>query len=283
MRGLIHFQSKGRSKMSGGTCCVTSKLRLTLFLAVAIVVLQGVDAQAVPFSSDLTISGFVEYDTGFALADNTDTFGGSFSTTEGGGTSTISFGESGVTGDNPLFGTLTDIGDGFGMTAGSTGEPVSEFGIGLDLWLDITNTSATTDYWITFELDFSNFVDSVGSDVYVDSEFTLFDPVDEIFFTDLVTDTLEGNEVGGVPTGGYGGPLADSGIFTFTMFAGPGDSLFLDGALTIEGGAYGCHYVSDFSADITVVDVVPVPGALLLGSIGLGYAGCLLRRFKSRD
>ena len=283
MRGLIHFQRKGRSKMSGDTCCVTSKLRLAFLLVVAIVVLQGVDAQAVPFTSDLTISGSVTYDTGFALADNTTSFGGIFSTTEGGVTSTSSFDGSGITGDNPLLGTLTDIGDGFGMTAGATGVPVSEFGIGLDLWLDITNTSATTDYWITFELDFSNFVDSDGSDVYVDSEFTLDDSVGEIFFTDLVTDTLNGNEVGGVPTGDYGGPLTDSGIFTFAMFAGPGDSLFLDGALTIEGGAYECHYVSDFSAEITVVNVVPVPGALLLGSIGLGYAGCLLRRFKSRD
>jgi len=41
MNRLIHFQCKGRRKMSDDTCSVTSKLRLAVLLAATVVMLQG--------------------------------------------------------------------------------------------------------------------------------------------------------------------------------------------------------------------------------------------------
>lgn len=291
MRELIHFQCKGRRKMSG----VTSKLHLAMFLVAAVVMLQGVDAQA-DFTSDVTITGSVEYYLDlpdFPYADNA-TIGGSFSTTEGGVPTTSIFDGTGVTGVNPLPGTLTALLDGFAMTAGAAGNSTSgdsEFGLGLDLLLDITNNSATTDYWITFDLAFSNSVTSLPgpdtspiADAYADTVFSLFDSdYNEIFFTDLTSDGTIGNMENGVDTGSYGGILTDSGTFSFGILLGPGLSTSYEGYLTMDGGAYASSYEADFSADLTVTNVVPVPGAVLLGSIGLGFAGCLLRRFKDRD
>ena len=73
-------------------------------------------------------------------------------------------------------GTLTDTGDGFGITgiaAGSGATDDAEFGIGIDLAMTITNSSLTDIFQVTVGTDFSNMVFSAGTDAYVDSEFTL--------------------------------------------------------------------------------------------------------------
>jgi hypothetical protein len=270
--------------MSDTTYSVTSKLRLAVFLAATVVMLQGVDARA-DFAgfSGLDITGSVDYNTGNAYADGTSSIGGSFSTTEGGAITTSTFSNSGVTGANPLSGTLSSVGDGFGISAasaaGSYQSAESESGVGImELLLDIDNTSASTTYLVTLGLAWDNSANSSGSDAYLDSEFTLDDPTGEIFFTNLVSDTRK-----------TGGLMADSGTESFTISLDPGDTWLFVGELDMEGGAYlaGSTYAGSFSGALTVTDVeavvVPVPGALLLGSIGLGYAGCLLRRRKDRN
>lgn len=144
-------------------------------------------AQAVSFTTDLTITGQVEFDTGFAFADGTVTQTGSFSTTAGGTSTFSTFNGTSVTGVNPLSGTLTDFNDGFGIMAdvdsafNSTTD--SKFAIGLDIGIDVQNISLTDTYKVTFKVDFSNAVDSSGADAYTDSEFLVDDPGGEVFFT----------------------------------------------------------------------------------------------------
>ncbi|MDD5327068.1 MAG: PEP-CTERM sorting domain-containing protein [Phycisphaerae bacterium] len=267
-----------------------SKLFLAMFLVFAVVTLQGVDALAV-FSPDISITGNVEYDTGFADSYRASLTGG-FSKTAGGAVTNSTFNVAAVTGGNPLAGTLTSIGDGFGFSANGAGNLTvndeSEFAAGFDMMLNITNNSLTFPYWITFNLNFSNSVTSSGADTYTSSEFTLDDPTGEIFFTDLLSDAANGNEVGGVSVGGYGGNLNDSGTPSFTKLLGPGETWFYDGAFTMEGGAYenpsSCS--GGFSANFTVTDVtqvVPEPATAILISIGAACANRMRRRRGPRS
>ena len=182
-----------------------------------------------------------------------------------------------------MFAQIIGIWDDFGISASAAGSytsPESESGVGItELLLNINNTSAVgTTYLVTLGLAWDNSANSSGSDAYVESEFTLDDPTGEIFFTDLVSDTLK-----------TGGLMTDTGTDSFTISLDPGDTWLFEGELDMVGGAYlaGSTYAGSFSGALTVTDVeavvVPVPGALLLGSIGLGYAGCLLRRRKDRN
>jgi hypothetical protein len=278
MRQQIHRQYRDRGKMSGAT----SKLRMALLLAGAVVMLRGMSAQA--DIMDVSIVGDVSFDTGFAWAANTTKFEGDISTIVGGVSAGSLFTGVGGPGINPLstgVSGLTAIGDGFGMTADAEGAfdaaGLSEFAIGMDLLVDVTNTSATDEYEVTFRLDFSNFVDSSdpGDDAFVDAEFTLDDDfTGEISFTALVSDSTA-----------VGGPMSDGGPEFFVINLTPGATWQYVGDLTMEGGAFdlGSHFESRFSAEFTVTDVknltvVPVPGAMLLGSMGLCFTGCLMRR-----
>ncbi|MFA5239909.1 MAG: hypothetical protein WC476_09435 [Phycisphaerae bacterium] len=268
-----------------------SKLFLVMFPVFALVMLQGASALAV-FSPDISITGNIEYDTEFADAYNASLTGG-FSKTVGGTVTNSTFNAGAVAGGNPLAGTLTSIGDGFGFSsngsgnmAGSEPDDESELGAGFDMTLNIVNNSLTFPYWITFNLNFSNFVTSSGVDAYAHSEFTLDDPTGEIFFTDLLSDLYYGNEIGGVETGGYGGNLNESGTPSFTKLLGPGETWSYDGAFTMEGGAFEnlSSYSGAFSANFTVTDVtqeVPEPVTALLLSVGALCSNCL-RRPKSK-
>jgi len=147
MRNLIHFPYKGRRRISGATHGVDFKRRLAVCLAVVVVMLQGVDARAAFHGfSGLTITGGVAFDDGSLFVGGSPTISGSFSKTVGGSTSSSSFDHTGVTGGDPLSqsGQLTDIGDGFGMTASVSGSGLAEIKpLPLDFHMNLNNSSAT--------------------------------------------------------------------------------------------------------------------------------------------
>lgn len=235
-------------------------------------------AHAIPFTSDLSITGDTTFDDGFS-------FGGSgdFDVVEGGVTTQSTYSDSTVTGSNPLLGTLTDINDGIGFTgvASAAGNDLGpgEFAIGFDTYLNLTNNSATDAYEVVFKLNFSNTVNADGADGVSDSELTLDADGSEIFFSDLISDTLNGDEDGGNLTGGFGDPLSDSGDAFFTFLLNPTDMLDLDMAWTLTGGDFAQGLAeADLSAFLSVYSVTlqggppvptPLPATFFLVGLGL--------------
>lgn len=268
MNRLIHFQCKGLRKISGAT----SKFRLAVLLAVAVVMLQGIDAQA-NFAgiSGLSVNGDVTFDSGSLDIVGTPTIAGEFWKTVAGSTDSSSFDQSGVTGGDPVSqaGTLTQSGDGFGIDATVSGSDTSEvYPLGLDITMDLSNTSAISQL-ITIHLDFSNSVDADGIDAYADSSFFLEKDEIEFFFTDLTSDTLYGDIENGSDLITYGALLSDSGNLSWDITLDPGQSMSLFGAFSLYAGAYDdpSNFTGDFSAELTV-SVIPEPSSILLASIG---------------
>ena len=255
------------------------KKLIVFSVCVLVAALTGALAEAAPIDPNITITGSATYDTGFSFVDNAS-HSGTMTVTVGGATTTTNYLD-GTVGANPLNGTLTDTGDGFGCTgfaSASAAVDDAEFGIGIDITMTIANTSLTDIYDVTIGIAYGNTVDSAGTDAYVDSEFTLdrTPPGIEEFFTDLITDTVNGNEVGGNPVSGFGGPLTDSGTDTLVLTLNPGDSYVIDGDWTMEGGAYAdatsVAFLDDFYVQLTIVDVIPEPttlGLLLIGGLAL--------------
>ena len=268
-----------------------SSLKIHIALVLGFLMLTGGLAQAAPIGPDISVTGSADYDGGaggFSFVDNA-TQSGTMTVTVGGTTTITTYGatsagflEGSTVGADPLMGTLTDIGDGFGVTGAASGSGATadaEFGIGIDVTMTITNNSPTDIYQVTVGIAFGNAVNSVGTDAYVDSEFTLDSrllpapaPGTEEFFTDIKTDTVFGNEVGGILTGGFGGPLSESGTDTLVLTLNPGDSYIVEGDWTMEGGAYedasSEAFLEDFNVQLTIQDVIPEPATLSLLVIG---------------
>ena len=259
-------------------------------VALCALALISVSAHAVPIASDITVTGSVTYDTAFSESIDAASHSGTMTATVGGATTTTTYADGTSAGANPLTGSLTDIGDGFGMTglASATGDVNGdgEFAIGIDLLMTIANASLTDTYQVTLQIVFDNSADSSGPDAYVDSEFTVDSrlstdpaPGTEEFFTHVVTDTLD-----------TGGPVSESGIDTIVLTLNPGATLLIEGDWTMDGGAYedsgdSLASLDNFNASITVSDVeniteppdptVPAPATLALlsgGLFGLAWA-----------
>ena len=231
-------------------------------------------AHAIPFASGLIITGDTTFDNVFSFGPTS----GDFSVVSGGSTTTSTYADFSVIGANPLGGSLTDIGDGFGFTgiASATDE---EFAIGIDTAMSLTNSSASDIYLVTFKLSYSNLVNADGGDAFADSELTLDSEMNldgnitEEFFTDLKSDTFFGDEIGGGLTGGFGDILSESGDMFLSFTLNPSDFLDLNMIWTLEGGDFdGALAEAELSAFISIDSVVvktPLPGTLFLVGIGL--------------
>lgn len=229
---------------------------------------------AASFDSNISITGGTSFDNRFSSGNTT----GDMSKIEGGVSTSTLLAGSVATGSDPLNGSLTDIGDGFSFEgSGSETTTGNEFSLGIDNTITISNTSAASVYQVVLELLFSNTVAASGDDSYADSEFSLKQDSLEIFFTDLVSDTLYGNQIGGSPTGDFGGQLSESGAFLITLLLNPSDSTLLESSWTVEGGTYvdGGSASFDGAFGFSVKSVteqsasVPAPETLALLSIGL--------------
>lgn len=246
-------------------------------------------ASAAPFNSNISITGSTSFDnSGSPPFSFGPTTGQMINTIGGTPTTTSLAGSIATTGSNPLSGTLTDFGDSFSF-GGSGSATNEEFAMGIDSLITITNNTAST-FEIILGLNFSNFVSSAGNDAYADSEFSVSRDGTEIFFTDLVSDTVNGNTVGGSSVLGSGGDLSESGLFQIVLLLNASQSTTLDSFWTLEGGDFdagSAGFSSLFSFNVrSVIDqstpppsTVPTPGTLAL--IGIALFGLGLTRRKN--
>ncbi|WP_085298799.1 PEP-CTERM sorting domain-containing protein [Cognaticolwellia mytili] len=189
-------------------------------------------------------------------------------------------------GANPFGGGFTDYGDGLGIDASA----LSTLGIGnvrdfiFDFDFSLSNNSATDFYKIYFELVFSNSVNANGADAFVDSEINLFDSAsNEIFFSDLTSDTANGDEKNGAFLASAGASLTDSGTFLFDFTLAAGATNSFSALLKMDGGGFTSDalFSASSSAFIRVVGAdnltnsptptpVPEPSTLILFAAVIG-------------
>lgn len=224
------------------------------------------------FTTDISISGDTAFDDGFSIGSS-----GDFRKVSGGVADVSTYAtDASFTGDNPQAGDLFDLGDGFGFT-GDASVIDDEFAVGFDTYINVTNLSLNV-YDVTFKLDYRNSVNADGDDAYADSELTLFDGTGEIFFSDLISDTVNEDQVGGDYTGGFGDALSDIGSEFFTFTLNSGGMIDLDMSWTMVGGDWESGLAEgSLSAYLSVYAVerlgeptpVPAPSVFSLLALGL--------------
>jgi hypothetical protein len=202
------------------------------------------NANAVIIPADIQITGqvtFADGTNGSVPAGNNALQTATMKSIIGGVLSTSTVDDTTVTGSNPRGGQLTDLLDGIGLNA-----MLSSNGLGyadafvFDYNFEIVNSSITDDYIVSFAIDYDLSVDS-ATRAYVDNRLILENPAEtpaEFFFSDLTSDTEDGNTVNGVGTGNNGGTESDAGIFTFDITVNAGETKFFTGEIKLDGESF---------------------------------------------
>ena len=197
--------------------------------------------------------------------DDTFSFGptnGTFNLVSGGAPTTATYSGS-TASTNSLTGPLTDIFDGTGFD-GTASANFDGFLIGFDTVISVLNDEAVVKE-VKFQLDFSNTVNADGPDAFAHSSLFLFDNITpgDLFFSDLLSDTVNGDENGGelINPATFGAELTESGTVIFTYLLNPSETVDLTMSWTLEGGDFDSGLAeANLTADLTIV---PLPGALL--------------------
>ncbi len=258
---------------------LTKKISIATFA-----LLMASSASAVTITSDLTITGEVSFDdnpsTGSlpAIGDATQT--AIMESILGGTSSTSTVNNVAVTGSNPHGGQLTDINDGIGLNASVSSEGIGSIEAFIfDYNFALSNASLTEDYTISFAINYNTSVDSTV-DAFIDNRLILENP-GEFFFSDLTSDTDNGNEKNGLATGNNGGSESDSGLFTFDIVVLAGQIATFTGEIKIDGETFDSQgfitgvndsfiYVSAVSGSSPPPPIdVPAPNTPLLFLTGL--------------
>lgn len=242
--------------------------RISALIATVMLVFQFSLVHAVTFNPNVVITGSNAFD-------DSSSFNGSGGFSMISGTaptdSTYDTGSLVSGAGNPLSGALTDIGDGFGFT-GSASVTDDEFVIGFDAAINVFNNSSGKQT-VTFRLNFNNTVNADGLDAYAQSNLFLNDGgFDDIFFSHLMSDTVNPDENGGVPIvpESFGAELTESGDLLFSFMLNPTESLDLLLRWELDGGDFsGGLATADLDAFLSVDRVVPLPGSFFLMASGM--------------
>ncbi|WP_446811689.1 PEP-CTERM sorting domain-containing protein [Methylomonas sp. 2BW1-5-20] len=269
-------------------------------LALAMALLLGgysATTSAAAFDSNIVIRGSAEFDSfGSPASPINATQTGSLTSIIAGSTSTTTLNGSTVTGPDPLSGTLSQIGDGFGISLNASGtsgtEPSGISPLFGDYTFSIENKSAMDSFIVSLQFQFSHQVEATDTLPANDNgEFAqsliAFYKADgtELAFSKVISDTVFGNEKR-IPSdpntnigSGKGGPLSDVGTLLLSFLLNPGDLISFGDSnpdLRISGGADSGRFSISASSLITVDSVtkqtnntVPEPETLWLLAIGL--------------
>jgi hypothetical protein len=223
--------------------------------------LASVQVLAYPIPEAVVITGSTTYDTGssFSQPPNSSHVG-SIALTVDGASNATAFADGAATGTNPLADTFAATGDGVSIIGAGSVPGTAEFLAGVDTEITLVNNSPTETYEIALAITFANRADANGVNSYLYSEFTIDQGPSEVFFTDVQSDTVFGDELNGVQQGTFGAPVRDSGMETLVLTLPPGASTVLNGSWTLEGGVFspGSSAAGDYRGAITIDRVVPL-------------------------
>lgn len=240
--------------------------------------------QAAPITSDITIYTEVSFDDspgGEAIGSATQT--ATMELVAGGSPQSSQIDDTNVSGNQTLMGDFTELMDSIEIDAVTSGSVDAELpGFGFDVFFELSNSSITDAYAVSFTLFYESTANAQGDDAFVDIEMDLLDDnFDDIWFLDMSSDTSFGNYINNTDTGDFGGEVTSSGSQAFTIELNPGDILTLNGQFTTWAGAFADNatFASQSNYAIQLTDVqnvtdpnpnpIPEPATLLMFLAGL--------------
>lgn len=258
------------------------QLLAPLALAAAML-LPGTNAQALPFTTDITISGMAGFNGGQAQAIDVNQTG-SYSVKQGGITTTNTISGTTVTGSDPLAAALTEAGDGFGITANVDSSIAGAEGeFPMDVAFSIANNSLSTVYKVKLKLEYDHSVDADGDDAFAESKYSLFNDTHgvELLLRGVTSDTFFEDQKDNGYLGTFGALVADNGTLFLDLIINPGQLLDLSIRYDMSTGVFSDpgSFMARFSSFLSIASVeraeggaVPVPATLYLmlaGVLGL--------------